>query len=128
MSPGYEVGTAVRLRAFHVMPGLPPPEGERHPHDYRVQVVVRRAELDERGMVVDLADLEDALEDVAAHVHGRDLERIRPEGVEAVTVEVFARWFHGALAERVRRAGGEELGIRVWESPDDYGAFDAPLA
>ena len=123
----YEAGTAVRLRAFHVMPGMPPPEGERHAHDYRIEVVVGREELDDRGMVVDLAELDDALEDVAAHVHGRDLDRIRPEGVEAVTVELFARWAHGALAERVRLAGGTTLTVRVWESADEWGAYTAPV-
>ncbi|HWC32692.1 MAG TPA: 6-carboxytetrahydropterin synthase [Actinomycetota bacterium] len=128
MTEGYEIGTAVRLRAFHVMPDMPPPEGERHAHDYRVEAIVRRRELDERGMVVDLDELRDALEEGAAHVHGRDLDRIRPESTDAVTVEVFARWFHGEVAERVRRAGAEELEIRVWESPDDYGAYGAPLS
>ena len=47
----YEAGTALQVRAFHVMPGMPPPEGERHSHDYRLEVVVRRDDLDERGMV-----------------------------------------------------------------------------
>lgn len=124
----YEAGTAVRLRAFHVMAGMPPPEGERHAHDYRIEVVVGREELDERGMVVDLAQLDDALEDVAAHVHEQDLDRIRPEGVDAVTVELFARWAHGALAERVRLAGGATLTVRVWESADEWGAYTAPVA
>lgn len=125
---GHEVGTAVRLSAFHVMPDMPPPEGERHAHDYRVEAIVRRRELDERGMVVDLDVLREALEEAAAHVHGRDLERIRPEEVDAVTVEVLARWFHGELAARLHSAGAEELEVRVWESADDYGGFGAPLA
>ena len=44
------------------MPGMPPPEGERHSHDYRLDVVVRRDDLDERGMVVDLDLLDQALD------------------------------------------------------------------
>ena len=36
----YEVGTSREVRAYHVMPGMPPPEGERHSHDYRFDVVV----------------------------------------------------------------------------------------
>ena len=124
---GYEVGTTVRIRAFHVMPGLPPPEGERHAHEYRVEIAVGRERLDDGWMVVDLAMLEEALEEAAAHVHGRDLDRIRPEGVEAVTVEVLARWFHDELAERIRGAGGERLVVRVWESADEYGAYGSAL-
>ena len=58
----YETGTALQVRAFHVMPGMPLPEGERHSHDYRLDVVVRRDDLDERGMVVDLDLLDRALD------------------------------------------------------------------
>ena len=92
----YETGTALQVQAFHVMPGMPPPEGERHSHDYRLDVVVRRDDLDERGMVVDLDLLDRALRDAAARVDGVDLETVVP--AEAVTVEVFARWVHTQLA------------------------------
>ena len=114
----YETGTALQVRAFHVMPGMPPPEGERHAHDYRLDVVVRRDDLDERGMVVDLDLLDRALRDAAAQVDGADLEQIRPADAEAVTVEVFARWLHGELAGGARAAARRHprrprLGVRV---------------
>jgi 6-pyruvoyl-tetrahydropterin synthase len=48
----HEVGTARRVRAFHIMPGLSSPEGELHAHDYRVEVIVERRELDERAWCV----------------------------------------------------------------------------
>ena len=43
----HEIGTARRVRAFHIMPGVSGPEGELHAHDYRVEVIVERRELDE---------------------------------------------------------------------------------
>ena len=124
---GYEVGTAVEVRAFHVMPGAPEPEGSLHAHDYRVEVLVERAELDGAGMVCDLDVLDAALGRVADEVRDADLERIRPDGAEAVTVEVFARWAHGQLAPAVRSGGGEMLGVRVWESPVAFGGYRAPV-
>ena len=45
----YQVGTAIEVRPFHVMPGMEGPEGELHSHDYRIEVVVERATLDDRG-------------------------------------------------------------------------------
>jgi 6-pyruvoyltetrahydropterin/6-carboxytetrahydropterin synthase len=123
----YQVGTATGVRAFHVMPGVEGPEGRLHAHDYRIEAMVERAELDERGMVCDLEALEVALAAAADDVRDVDLEAIRPVGVEAVTVEVFARWAHAALAEPVRRAGGEVLTVRVWESPDAFGGYRAPV-
>jgi 6-pyruvoyl-tetrahydropterin synthase len=123
----YETGTAVGVRAFHVMPGMPPPEGERHSHDYRLDVVVRRGDLDGRGMVVDLDLLGQALRDAAAQVDGGDLDRIQPAGAEAVTVELFAQWVHRQLAAALGRLPGATLAVRVWESPTAFGGYTAPL-
>ena len=122
----YETGTAVAVTAFHLMPGMPPPEGERHSHDYRLETIARRADLDERGMVVDLDVLEAALRDTAAQVDGADLEKIQPDA-EAVTVEVFARWVHGRLATALGPMPGVTLAVRVWESPIAFGGYAGPL-
>ena len=123
----YEVGLSKSFVAWHVMPGMEGPEGELHTHDYRLEVVVERDELDDRGMVCDLDVLDAALTDAAAVVRDADLEVIAPEA-DAVTVEVFARWAHGALADAVRRGGGERLTVRVWESPVAYGGYAAPVS
>src|SRR5512132_21335 len=74
---GYEVGSGVTVRALHQMP-IEGPEGELHAHDYRIEAVVGRRELDEHGMVCDLDLLRAALREAAAHIEGKDLERIRP--------------------------------------------------
>ena len=123
----YQVGTATEVKAFHVMPGMEGPEGVLHSHDYKLEVLVERNDLDERGMVCDLDVLESALLLTADTVRDEDLEKIRPEEADAVTVEVFARWAHDSMAEAVRLAGGERLTVRVWESPVAFGAYGAPL-
>jgi 6-pyruvoyl-tetrahydropterin synthase len=105
---------------------MPGPEGELHPHDYRIDVVVRRAELAD-GMVCDLDVLDAALAQVVDTVADENLEKIRPEEHDAVTVEVFARWVHATLAEPVRAAGGDHLTVRVWESEVAYGGYAAAL-
>ena len=127
MTDGFEVGVSSELRALHRIPWLPPPEGDLHAHDYRVEVVVGRASLDERGMVCDLDVVEAALQGAVAAVDGKDLDSIRPSGAEAVTVEILARWFHEQLAAAIRAAGGETLAVRVWESPTAFGGYRAQL-
>jgi 6-pyruvoyltetrahydropterin/6-carboxytetrahydropterin synthase len=128
VSAGFEVGASAPLRALHRIPWLPPPEGELHAHDYRVEVVVERAALDERGMVCDLDLVVAALRDAVGSLEGRDLDVIRPPEAEAVTVEILARWFHERLAEAIRAAGGEALVVRVWESATAFGGYRAPVA
>src|ERR1700735_2489044 len=110
-----EVGLSRSVRAFHIMPGMPGPEGELHDHDYRIEVVVDREQLDERGMVCDLDALEAALTELSSPGDGRNPAEIRRDEAEAVTVEVFARWLRDSLSPPVCAAGGETLAVRVWE-------------
>ena len=109
------------------MPGMPPPEGERHSHDYRLDVVVRRDDLDERGMVVDLDLLDKALRDAAVQVADADLENV--VDAEAVTVEVFARWLHGELAGALGPLPGvDSRRPRLGERDRVRGLHRAPLS
>jgi 6-pyruvoyltetrahydropterin/6-carboxytetrahydropterin synthase len=128
MTGGFEIGASAPLRALHRIPWLPPPEGELHAHDYRVEVVIERAALDELGMVCDLDVVVDALARAVGLLEGKDLDRIRPPEAEAVTVEILARWFHQQLAEAIGAAGGETLAVRVWESPTAFGGYRAPVS
>src|SRR5256886_15251475 len=121
-----EVGLSRSGRAFHIMPGLPGPEGQLHDHDYRIEIVVDREQLDDRSMVCDLDVLEAALAELTSRVEGRNLEEIRPAGAEAVTVQVVARWVHDSLSPAVGAAGGEALAGRVWETPVAVGRYHAP--
>jgi 6-pyruvoyltetrahydropterin/6-carboxytetrahydropterin synthase len=127
MSVGYEVGSSVTVRALHQQP-VEGPEGVLHPHDYRIDVVVGRGELDEHGMVCDLDALRAALQAIAARIDGKDLEEIRPPAAEAVTVEVLARWAHESLVPALRQAGGDTLAVRVWESDSDFGGYAGPVS
>ena len=124
----FEVGARARLSALHRIPWATGAEAEPHTHDYLVEVVVGRDELDERGMVCDLDILQPALSDVLGRLEGNDLDVIvRPGEVDAVTVEVFAEWLHGELARSLAETGAQQLLLRVWESETAFGGYSAPL-
>ena len=128
MSGSFEVGASVSLRAVHRVPWAEGPEAQPHAHDYRVEVVVERSALDERGIVIDLDVLNAALDDVTGRLQDRDLDAtIAPQDAEAVTVEILARWLHGELAPMLRGGGAEVLSVRVWEAPDAFGGYRAPV-
>ena len=61
----YQVGVATDVRAFHIMPGVEGPEGVLHAHDYKLEVLVERGELDDRAIVCDIDLLERALAEAA---------------------------------------------------------------
>ena len=126
MSERFSAGTREMVRALHQMP-VEGPEGELHSHDYQIEVVIESPELDESGMVVDLAVLGEALKKLLASLEGRDLEAIRPEEAEAVTVEVFARWIHERLVEVLPLSPEHEISVRVWESDSEFGGYSTRL-
>jgi len=121
----FEVGATTRFVAFHSMPSQPPPENERHAHEYRVEVVAERERLDERGMVCDLDVVTSCLADVADRARDRDLADLC--GADEVTVEVLAAWIHAQLAPTLKGDGAEALAVRVWESDDAFGGIREPL-
>ena len=124
----FEVGASRPLRALHRLPWGTEAEREPHEHDYRIEVVVERDGLDDRGVVCDLDVLRAGLDDVLGRLEGRDLDEIRPSDADGVTVELLARWLHGSLADVVREAGGDTLAIRVWEAPDAFGGYRARIS
>jgi 6-pyruvoyltetrahydropterin/6-carboxytetrahydropterin synthase len=123
----FEVGASRPLRALHRLPWGTEAEREPHEHDYRIEVVVERDGLDDRGVVCDLDVLRAGLDDVLGRLEGRDLDEIRPPDADGVTVELLARWLHGSLADVVREAGGDTLAIRVWEASDAFGGYRARI-
>ena len=124
----FEVGASKPLRALHRLPWGSEAEREPHEHDYRIEVVVERDGLDRLGVVCDLDVLRAGLDEVLGRLEGRDLDEIRPPDADGVTVELLARWLHDALADVVRKAGGEVLSVRVWEAPDAFGGYRAAVA
>jgi 6-pyruvoyltetrahydropterin/6-carboxytetrahydropterin synthase len=123
----YQVGTAIAFTAQHVMPGVEGPEGELHEHDYRLEVLVERKQLDDRGMVCDLDVLDAVLRQIDDTVRGKNLDVIRPPEAEAVTVEVFARWAYDTLAGELRATGVETLSVRVYENEFAFGGYSDQL-
>ena len=119
----YEVGLSKSFTAWHVMPDIPGPESTRHQHEYKLDVVVSRQELDEREMVVDIDVLQKVLDQVVGDIADQDLERILPPEGAAVTVEYLAKWAFDQISPEIAAGGADELAVRAWESPDAFGGY-----
>ena len=121
----FEVGIVETVRASHVMPGRPLPEGEPHWHDYRVEVTIERDDLDEAGMVVDLDVLRSAFAMVMADVAEASLdERL---GAPGTTVERFAVWAHARIGGTLGHLEDGTMRVRVWEGTDAFGGYRATV-
>jgi 6-pyruvoyltetrahydropterin/6-carboxytetrahydropterin synthase len=119
----HSVGSAVEFTAQHIMHGLDGPEGELHEHDYRVEVVIERETLDDRGMVCDIDVLNAVLQGIDDTLRGKNVDVIRPAGTESVTVEVFAKWAFEEFARALGTEAGRTIAVRVWESALAFGGY-----
>lgn len=88
----FEVNKEFRFEAAHSLPYLP--EGHKcrrqHGHSYRFEVICR-GDLDERGFVIDYAEISEAVAPVIAMLDHQDLNDLFDF---PTTAEYLARWIY----------------------------------
>jgi len=87
-----------------------------HGHNWRVQVYVRAAELDEQGMVVDFTILGARLEDVLAELDHKDINAVPPFDTVNPSSENIARYIFDKMAAALDDARRQVSRVLVWET------------
>lgn len=102
------------FEASHQLGGLPEdhPCTRLHGHGYHFEVRVSSAQLDDRQMIVEYAELDE----VVAKVLDRYDHRHLNDFLEQPTVEVIARDIYYMLPRSRPVSGWWVLGVRVWET------------
>ncbi len=97
--------------AAHFLPKVPAGHkcGRLHGHTYKVYVVCE-GETDERGMIVDYAEIEAAWLPIHAVIDHRCLNDV--PGLENPTTETLAPW----ILDRFKRTIWQTVAVRVYES------------
>ncbi len=110
------------------------PAQRLHGATYVVDVEFRRADLDADGIVVDIGRATDALHQVLAAFHYKNLDDEASFHGRNSTTEALARSIHDGLAAAIRRgdlgahAGAiASLRVTLHESHVASAAYDAPL-
>src|SRR5690606_13185575 len=97
-------------------------ENHEHSHHYKVQVLLRGDSLDRRGYLVDIAELEAALEEAIGRYRDRTLNGLPPfEGLNP-SLERFARVLWEDLRARPV-LDGLALEVKLWENESDWAAY-----
>ncbi len=105
------IGRTYRFESAHRLPLLPATHKCHHLHGHNYRVEVRVAgELDERGFVLDFAELDAALLPLIKQVDHKLLNDV--PGLENPTAELIAAWF----LERLSSAQA----VRVYENDDCF--------
>jgi 6-pyruvoyl-tetrahydropterin synthase len=127
----YKVGIRSSFRARHFLAGIAGPESSPHEHTYALQWACAVETLDEHGFSVDIALLEELLQQGVEAVRGQLLNDLEFFWERQPSVENMAGFFHGsllaALAGRgypVARIVSTEL--TIWESDSAWASYSAP--
>ena len=96
-------------------------ENQQHSHHYRVEVLIRSKQLDRHGYLIDLVDLEKALEEVIETYRERTLNDLPAFQGLNPSLEHFSRIFWEALNQRLNLDGA--MTLKVWENETDWAGF-----
>src|SRR5919202_873710 len=96
----FEVGVVAQFEAAHRLRGDFGPATRRHGHTYRVEVRARGQTLRPDGTLFDIARLQEALRDVTAALHYRDLDEVPELAQLNTTAEALAHYVFTRIAQR----------------------------
>lgn len=90
-------------------------ENEWHSHQFSVSVILKGTDLNEYGYLVDIVEVENALEALIDRYRDATLNDLSEfEGLNP-SVEHFSRIFCAAMQERLPTAQLDTIAVRIWE-------------
>ena len=101
------------------------PENEWHSHHFDVEVALEGDELNEHGYLVDIVEVEDALEALVDRYEDATLNDLPEfEGLNP-SIEHFSRIFCTALTEQLNTARLETITVKIWEDDAAWASYTA---
>jgi 6-pyruvoyltetrahydropterin/6-carboxytetrahydropterin synthase len=102
-------------------------ENEWHSHHYQVEVQLEGESLDQHGYLVDIVDIEENLEALAARYRDKTLNDLPEfEGMNP-SIEHFSRIFCRKLAERITAPTLQAMTIKIWENDIAWASYRLAL-
>ena len=113
----FEVAYETTFCATHRLTEEGRPLEPLHGHDWRVEAVAAGESLDKIGVVVDFEHLKEAVGEVAARFHYKDINEHPAFQGRSPSAEVVARYFFDEVRKGLGPEGGLLKRVRIWEAP-----------
>lgn len=113
----FEAAYETTFCATHVLTKDGQPLEPLHGHDWRVEAVAASDELDATSVVVDFEHMKQAVAEVAARFHYKDINSHPDFASLSPSAEVVARYFFKEVRKGMGEAGRLLVRVRVWEAP-----------
>jgi 6-pyruvoyltetrahydropterin/6-carboxytetrahydropterin synthase len=98
-------------------------ENKVHAHHYRLEVQLKGAELDEHGYLLDITELNAALEHLIAAYRDKTLNDLPEFAGLNPSIEHFARVLHEKLIAELHSPGVQRIKVRLWEDELAWAAY-----
>ena len=98
-------------------------ENEHHSHHYQVELILEGPTLDQHGSMVDIVDVETALEEVKAKYSDQTLNDLPEFKGLNPSIEHFTRIICEALAVRIQAENVTKMTIKIWENEIAWAAY-----
>lgn len=103
-------------------------ENQRHSHHYVVEVRLKGKELDDHGYLVDIVEIEAALETLRERYRDQTLNELPEFAGLNPSLEHFARILCESLARRTDAPNLATLTVRLWENELAWAEYRLDLA
>ena len=103
------------------------PENETHAHHYVVEVRFNGPELDHHGYLLDICEIETALDGLVNRYRDQTLNRLAEFDGLNPSLEHFARIISGAISKNIRIRNLTSMTVKIWENDIAWAAYTKDL-
>lgn len=101
------------------------PENEWHSHHFELEVVLEGERLNEHGYLIDIVELENALEKIVGRYRDSTLNELPEFNDLNPSIEHFSRIVHSSLQDSISVDSLETMTVRIWEDDDAWAAYSS---
>ena len=95
-----------------------------HGHNYRVQITLEGATLNEAGLLMDFVDLKRALHATVERLDHEFLNELPPFDILNPSAENMAKYFYDEVGKALPPGGGVRVScVRLWETDTSIAAY-----
>jgi 6-pyruvoyltetrahydropterin/6-carboxytetrahydropterin synthase len=98
-------------------------ENQPHSHHYVLELILEGTELDQHGYLVDIVDIEAALEALVGHYRDQTLNALPEFASLNPSIEHFSRLLCQALAAHITAPNIASVTVKLWENEIAWASY-----
>ena len=98
-------------------------ENQKHSHHYQIELELQGSELDQHGYLVDIVDIEQALNALVAYYRDQTLNELPEFAGLNPSIEHFSRILCQALGAHIQAPNIHRVTVKLWENEIAWAAY-----